>query len=111
MGSVPERVVPDTAERDWLQKAVGASLVGRYQESLFFCHGDGANGKSTFLRALRDALGDYAMEAPGGFLQDRRGDRSAGDLAALAQIRGARLVTTSESERRGATWRRSSSSS
>ncbi len=46
----------------------------------------------TFLNALREALGDYADEAPSDLLVQRREWGAAGE-SALAGLRGSRLVT------------------
>ncbi|MEQ1729535.1 MAG: hypothetical protein ABL982_14260, partial [Vicinamibacterales bacterium] len=53
------RVIPDKDLRDFLQRAVGYSLFGLTSEQVaFLLYGHGANGKSTFLVALRAAFGD-----------------------------------------------------
>lgn len=56
-----------------------------------FLYGSGANGKSVFRGALRDVLGDYAMEAAPELLVAK--DRHATDIA---DLQGRRLVTTIE---------------
>jgi putative DNA primase/helicase len=49
----------------YVHRAVGYSLTGQTSEQCFFCcHGDGANGKSTFLNAIRYVLGGYACNLP-----------------------------------------------
>ncbi len=93
-----EYFLPDPEVRRWVQMAAGYSMLGSYSEWLFIAHGAGANGKSTFLYGLRDALGDYAMEAPGELLTASKGKRSAGEESALAQCQGRRLITTVETE-------------
>ncbi len=48
----------------FLQRAIGYSLTGSTREQcLFLLHGDGSNGKSTFLEVLRDVFGDYSQQA------------------------------------------------
>jgi putative DNA primase/helicase len=81
---------------DFLARAVGYSLTGDTSEQvLFMLHGTGANGKSTFLEAVRDVLGDYATNASfETFLQRERGGASED----VARLRGARLVSASEAE-------------
>ncbi|HEX3733771.1 MAG TPA: phage/plasmid primase, P4 family [Solirubrobacterales bacterium] len=91
-----ESVIPSPEVRHWVQKAAGSALRGRYSEDLFIPWGSGKNGKSTFLRAIRNALGDYAMEAAPELLIRGRGKRSAGDNSAMADLRGRRFVTTIE---------------
>lgn len=82
---------------DFLQRAVGYALTGSVQEHvLFFCYGNGANGKSTFLGTLHSLLGEYSAPAPRGMLFRSRGpDRHPTELAML---HGMRFVTCSEIE-------------
>ena len=45
----------------YIQKAVGYSMSGSTKEQcVFFCYGNGRNGKSTFLDLIADIMGDYA---------------------------------------------------
>jgi putative DNA primase/helicase len=59
-----ERFLEDVAGGDaelceFLQRAAGYSLTGSVREEvLFFIHGPGGSGKSTFLEALKATLGD-----------------------------------------------------
>lgn len=82
----------------FIQKAVGYSLTGStVEQCLFILHGEGANGKSTFLEALTHALGDYAGTAsPETFLMTKLQKNVGDDIAAL---KGSRFVTTSETGR------------
>jgi putative DNA primase/helicase len=82
----------------FIKKAVGYSLTGlTVEQCLFILHGEGANGKSTFLEALANALGDYAGTAsPETFLMTKLQKNVGDDIAAL---KGSRLVTTSETGR------------
>lgn len=75
----------------FLQRAAGYSLTGETdEEKLFFVHGPAAAGKSTFLEALKAALGDYAATADfETFLARTQVGGPRSDVAALA---GARLV-------------------
>lgn len=60
---------------------------------MFLCVGDGRNGKSTLLNVLRKLLGDYADSAAfATFDADRKGEATND----LADLRGKRLVTVSE---------------
>ena len=80
---------------DFLQRAAGYSLTGDTSEhALFLFHGTGANGKTTFLEALGDFMGDYAMTAEFSSFIVSRGTGVRNDLARLA---GARIVTAVES--------------
>jgi putative DNA primase/helicase len=79
---------------DFLQRAIGYALTGDVGEQvLFFCYGTGANGKSIFLGALRDLLGDYTTEGEPNLLM--AGDRH---LAGIAGLQGKRLITTTEAK-------------
>lgn len=80
----------------YLQKVVGYSLTGSVREQcLFFLHGSGANGKSTFLNVIRKTLGDYARHTPSETFMVKRGDSIPADIA---DLKGARLVTAAEVE-------------
>jgi putative DNA primase/helicase len=85
----------DTEVIGFLQRAVGYSLTGLTDEQVFFlCHGEGANGKSTFLDTLQSLMGDYARPTEFRTLLHReRDDGVRNDLAALF---GTRLVTAVE---------------
>jgi putative DNA primase/helicase len=83
---------------DYLQRAVGYSLTGRTTEhAVFFVYGPPATGKSKFTGAIKDVLGDYAMQtAFETFLAKRWGGGASNDIADLA---GARLVLATEADR------------
>ncbi len=93
-----DRFVADVFEDDaelieYVQRAAGYAATGETREQCFFVlHGEGANGKSTLLNALRGVLGPYAKHTPTETLVAKQGSAS-NDLARLA---GARLVTASE---------------
>ncbi len=79
----------------FLQRAAGYSLTGETdEEKLFFVHGPAAAGKSTFLEALKAAMGDYAQTADfETFLARQQVGGPRNDVARLA---GARLVISIE---------------
>ena len=80
----------------FLQRAVGYSLTGDMGERvLFFLHGAGANGKSTFLETIRAMAGDYGLRTPTETLMIKRGGAIPNDVA---RLKGARLVTAAESD-------------
>lgn len=93
-----ERFVAEVLGRDpelieYVQRAVGYAATGDTREQCFFVlHGEGANGKSTFLNAIRSVLGTYAKHTPTDTLVAKAGGAS-NDLARLA---GTRFVTASE---------------
>jgi len=79
---------------NYVQRAVGYTLVGNTSEqALFFVHGTGANGKTTFLETVRVALGEYATQAAfSTFLSQRQ----QGPRNDLARLQGARFVAAAE---------------
>jgi putative DNA primase/helicase len=80
----------------FVQCAVGYSLTGSTREQVFIIlFGSGANGKSTFLETLRAMLGPLAQSARFESFLVKRGDAIPNDVA---RMRGARLITASESE-------------
>lgn len=79
---------------DYIQKVVGLTVTGEQKEqSLFFCYGAGANGKSTFVNAIRWIIADYAQEAAPDTLLHRAERNATNDLA---RLKGARFVTSTE---------------
>ena len=79
----------------WYRLLVGTSLVGVVQELLAIHHGLGNNGKSVAVRALRHAIGDYAIVIPVETLMNAK--RAAGEATPdLMALRGARIAFTSE---------------
>lgn len=93
-----EEIIPDPEVRAFMQRAVGESLRGRNSEHMLILWGDGANGKSTFIRGLTEALGDYAsITAPDVFIRGR-GEMSAATASGLSDLRGTRLAATTETE-------------
>jgi putative DNA primase/helicase len=80
----------------FLQKAVGWALTGDMSEQvMFILYGSGANGKSTFLNAIMDILGEYAMSTQTETFMRKNGNVMSNDIA---RLRGARFVTTVEAE-------------
>ena len=62
---------------------------------MFFAYGTGANGKSVLLSTVAGIMGDYHRSAPIETFTASNADRHPTDLAGL---RGARLVTATETE-------------
>lgn len=93
-----QTVLPDADVRAFFQRAVGYALTGDVSEQcLFFLYGSGSNGKSTALRALLDAMGDYALQAAPDLLISKEKSGS-GPNNDVADLQGARLVATVEVE-------------
>ena len=80
----------------FLRRLVGYNLTGQTTEHSFaFHYGSGANGKSTFLSALRDLLGEYSCAAPRTLLIEPRNGAET-HPAELARLHGKRLATCPE---------------
>ena len=81
----------------YLQRVVGYCLTGMATEQcLFFLHGKGANGKSTFLNVLRELVGtDYAAQTPPETLMAKRNSGATNDIA---RLNGLRIVVANEVE-------------
>lgn len=85
----------DTELVRFIQKAVGYSLTGDTSEQCFFLlHGNGGNGKSTLLDAIKQALGDYSATTPFSTFEQNSKSQIPNDVADLV---GSRMVTSSES--------------
>lgn len=89
-------VLPDEAERDYLQRVIGQSVFGAVREHLFpVLTGEGANGKGTAYGAVTHAMGDYAtIIDPELLMTSQRG----GGGPEMMTLLGARLVVGSETE-------------
>ena len=96
------RVQDDAERRAWLQRQVGYGLTGSTREEVLFGHrGLGANGKSTFLKAIAHAAGDYATYVdPTTLAYDPRRSPQRFDLAPLAGVRIAIAVETAHRSRK-----------
>jgi putative DNA primase/helicase len=87
LGHAPELIA-------FLQKAVGLTLTGAVSEQvLFFLHGDGRTGKSTFVNLIRELLGGLAVHTPVESFTTKPYETIRTDLARMA---GARMVTAGE---------------
>lgn len=85
----------------YFQRLFGYCLTGSTKEhALFFAYGVGGNGKSVLIRTIGGLMGDYHLTAPIDTFTTSNSDRHPTDLAGL---RGARLVTASETEQ-GRAW-------
>lgn len=82
---------------NFLQRAIGYSLTSETsEECLFFLHGDGQNGKSTFLEtALMKLLGRYTRKLS---IESLMFKKHSGIPNDIARLKGARAVVTSEAQ-------------
>ncbi len=80
----------------FLQRAIGYVLTGDTREQvLFMLHGAGANGKSTLLDIVLALVGDYGLQTDTETLMSRK---KGGPTNDIARLRGARFVSTVETE-------------
>ncbi len=87
----------DNAETiNYLQQLSGYCATGDRKDRCFpIFHGEGKNGKNTFLETIRDVLGDYATTAPSTLLMQSKNNEHSTEIADLA---GRRLVIADETE-------------
>jgi putative DNA primase/helicase len=92
-----EKVTKEDKElQAFLARCCGYALTGDVSEhALFFLHGSGRNGKGVFLNTIIKIIGDYHEGAPIETFIVSTHDRHPTELAGL---RGARMVTASETE-------------
>ncbi len=87
----------DQELQGFLARAIGYSLTGfTTEEKLFFIHGPGGAGKSTFVEAIKSTLGDYAMTAD--FETFLARSFTGGMRNDIARLAGARFVASIEVE-------------
>ena len=83
--------------KSFLRRCIGYTLTGDITEQvLLFLHGNGSNGKTTFVEAIRSILGDYAQKAPQEMITMRRFD--GGVPNHVARLQGARMAVLNEVE-------------
>jgi putative DNA primase/helicase len=86
----------DEELQKFLQRMSGYGLTGSIAEhAFFFLWGTGANGKGRFVEAITGCLGDYHRTAPIEAFIASQGERHPTEIAGL---RGARIVTATETE-------------
>lgn len=84
----------DKALIGFMKRAFGYSLTGDVREhALFFCYGQGRNGKSTLFEVARELYADYSIQADFSTFQSSRNDGPRHDLA---RMHGARFVSAIE---------------
>lgn len=88
----------DRQRADYLQRALGYSMLGgNPEEVMFIAYGATTrNGKGTLLNTIAWVLGDYAANMPNEFLTRGRGTQLSKHDDALGALDGKRFVTTSE---------------
>lgn len=94
----------DREKADYLQKAMGYSMLGESKEEcMFILHGKTTrNGKSTLLNSIEHMLGDYSTVAPVNLICGREGTKNTNEATPmLASLKGKRFVTMAESDSAG----------
>lgn len=86
-------VFPDEEVREYIQRAVGYSLLGKPRErALFILHGPSGTGKSVFTEVMTELFGTYGTSAPSSTFKLKTHDSSFD----VHDLRGKRLVSASE---------------
>ena len=94
-----KRILPDGEVRGYVQRFAGLSLVGKQLEHiLVIATGTGRNGKGVTYESLGYAFGDYTHYAPSTLFEQTKANAN-GASPALFDLRGARFVALSETER------------
>ena len=101
---IAEVTQDDKDKADYLQRALGYSILGTSKEEcMFILHGKTTrNGKSTMLDAIQHLLGDYSTVAPVELIcKAERTKNAEAPSSVLAKLKGRRFVTMSESDTAG----------
>lgn len=94
-----ERILPDEEVRAYLQRIAGVGLLGTVTEHIFpIAIGTGANGKSTFVKALLHALGTYGYVADPELFIFTKVTNANAPSPSIIELRGRRFVVCSETE-------------
>lgn len=84
---------------DCIQKAIGYCLTDSVKEQcMFILHGDGSNGKSTFIEELCRMLGDYGVTGDTDILVQSKNASGQSTQFSLAGYKGTRLISVSETD-------------
>lgn len=93
------QVLDDNIELiNYIQKLLGYCLTGDTSEQgLYILYGDGRNGKSVFIELIKYLWGDYAQNMQiDTIIKSQFSASSSNPTPDIAQLKGARLVTTVE---------------
>ncbi|QLH52847.1 MAG: DNA primase/helicase, phage-associated [Candidatus Kapaibacterium sp.] len=78
----------------FVQQLLGVTLTGvHFEESFVFLHGNGANGKSTFINVLQQIFGSYSLSVS---IEEFLSSYDNRPRLGLAQAVGKRLVVSNE---------------
>lgn len=101
---VEEITSHDKEKADYLQRALGYSMLGTSKEEcMFILHGKTTrNGKSTMLGTIHHLLGDYATVSPVSIIcKADRAKNAESASPTIAALKGKRFVTMAESNQYG----------
>lgn len=85
----------DNDLQHYLQLVLGSYIVGRVENmTMLYCYGIAGSGKSTFINALLQVVGDYGGAIQSDFFTTSTDQKTAGNM--LAVNRGKRLVVANE---------------
>lgn len=101
---VDEITSKDKEKADYLQRALGYSMLGTSKEEcMFILHGKTTrNGKSTMLGTIHHLLGDYATVSPVSIIcKADRAKNAESASPTIAALKGKRFVTMAESNQYG----------
>jgi putative DNA primase/helicase len=92
-----DQIVPNKDIQNFLQRYFGYALTGHTSEQVFvIAQGNGSNGKGTMIDTILDVISDYGKTCESETIIKKKYGRSASND--LADLQGARLVITSETE-------------
>lgn len=95
-----DTVLPDTSVQGYFQRFAGLSLVGEVIEHIFtFATGTGRNGKGVAYETFMHVLGDYAHAVDPSLFEQSTKSGGSGPKPELLELRGVRLLVTSETEK------------
>ncbi|MFM4993924.1 phage/plasmid primase, P4 family [Aeromonas veronii] len=93
---ISEITCGDAEYAAFLQRCVGYWITGRTDEQLlFFLHGGGCNGKSTFMSVIQQLLGEFSRQISSNVLLFNR-NGNTGPNPSLTKLVDARLVVANE---------------
>ncbi len=91
-----QEVLPDQQVREYVQRVCGYMLTGSMDERVMMLfYGESGTGKTQFLEALSQVMGDFAGVAPASAFQPRQSGYK-GPSEDLHKLRGTRFVMQSE---------------
>lgn len=89
-----EDAIPDLSVREYVQRALGYTLLGSPTEhAIFMLHGPSGTGKSVLTNLMTMVFGGYGATAPASTFRVKKQSDSTVDLH---KLRGARFVASSE---------------